>query len=64
MPVNVPSVDELRDRAAALGIDPTADDAERVLAFLRVLLPQIDELERLVPRDVAPAALYRPELEP
>jgi hypothetical protein len=63
MPARVPSADELRASAAAIGIDLTDDDLERLLGFLRVLLPQIDELQHVVPRDIAPAALYRPELE-
>jgi hypothetical protein len=63
MPARVPSADELRASAAAIGIKLTDDDLERLLGFLRVLLPQIEELQHVVPRDGAPAALYRPELE-
>ena len=31
--------------------------------FLTVLLPQFDELERLVEAEAVPAAVFRPEIE-
>jgi hypothetical protein len=63
MGYEVPSVEELHRQAAALGVSPTGEDLERVRAFLTVLFPQFDELERLVPRDAVPAAVFRPEAE-
>jgi hypothetical protein len=61
--VHAPSIDELRARAAEQGIHPTDADLERVQGFLAILLPQLEELERRVPADATPAAVYRPEAE-
>ena len=58
-----PSIDELRRRAAEQGVRPTDADLERARGFLGVLLPQLDALERLVPAEETPAAVYRPEAE-
>ena len=60
MPYRVPTVEEMRAQAAVLGVDPTDADLERVRAFLEVLYPQFEELERLVPADAVPAGLYLP----
>lgn len=56
----VPSIDELRAQAAQQGVEPTDEDLERVQAFLGVLLPAFEELERLVPPDTVPAGLFLP----
>ena len=63
MPYDVPSIEELRRQAHAQGIHPGDEDLERVQGFLTVLFPQFAELERLVPPEVVPAAVYRPEVE-
>ena len=60
---DVPSIDELRARAAERGVHPTDADLERVQGFLGVLLPQLEELAALVPASETPAAVYRPEVE-
>ncbi|HEU4450484.1 MAG TPA: hypothetical protein VFR63_10965 [Gaiellaceae bacterium] len=44
-----PSPAELRRIAETQGIAPTDEDLEAVRAFLAVLLPAFEELERLVP---------------
>lgn len=63
MGYEVASIDELRRRAAGLGVAPSDEDLERVRGFLAVLYPQLDELERLVPSEAVPAAVFRPETE-
>ena len=63
MPGQAPSADRLRELAQAQGVEPTDDDLERVRGFLAVLLPELAELERLVPPETAPAAVFRPEAE-
>jgi hypothetical protein len=55
-----PSLQDLRRRAEDLGVAATDEDLELVLSFLRVLLPAFEELERLVPPEIAPAALFVP----
>ena len=47
--VEPPSPAELRRIAEAQGVTPTDEDLEAVRAFLVVLLPAFEELERLVP---------------
>jgi hypothetical protein len=49
-----PSVEVLRELAAQQGVAPNEADLEAVLRFLRVLLPQLAELEGLVPRETEP----------
>jgi hypothetical protein len=44
-----PSPAELRRIAEGQGVSPTDDDLEAVRAFLDILLPAFEELERLVP---------------
>jgi hypothetical protein len=44
-----PSPAELRQFAERQGVSPTDEDLEAVRAFLDILLPAFDELERLVP---------------
>jgi hypothetical protein len=63
MPYEVPSIEDLRLQARAQGIEPGDEDLERVRGFLTVLFPQFAALERLVPGDTVPAAVYRPEAE-
>ena len=50
-----PSVDELRAQAAALGVAPSDADLEAVLGFLSRILPALEEIERGLPPDMAPA---------
>ncbi len=64
MPTLAPSLDELRREAARLGVEPSDEDLERVRAFLAVVLPAFEELEELIPQEVPPAAVFRPEEEP
>ena len=44
----------LRELAARQGVFPEDADLEAVLGFLRVVLPALDELERMVPPEVTP----------
>ena len=44
-----PSPAELRQIAVGQGVFPTDEDLEAVRAFLDILLPAFEELERLVP---------------
>ncbi len=60
MAESVPSVEEMRAQAHRQGVFPTDDDLERARSFLAVLLPALDELERLVPRATVPAGMYLP----
>jgi hypothetical protein len=60
----VPSIEELRARAAEQGIHPTDQDLMRVRGFLEVLLPALLELERLVPGETVPAGMFVPSEEP
>lgn len=59
----VPSIEELRARAAREGVSPTDEDLARVQGFLTVFLPLFAGLDRDVPADTVPAALFRPECE-
>ena len=54
------SLDFLRQLAARQGVFPTDEDLERVQAFLAVVLPAFEELERLVPPETVPAGLFLP----
>jgi hypothetical protein len=45
----LPSPAELRRIAEQQGVTPTEEDLEAVRAFLAVLVPAFEELERLVP---------------
>ena len=58
-----PTIEDLRRQSTLLGVSPTDEDLGRVQAFLAVLLPQLDEVERLVEADAVPAAGFRPEVE-
>ena len=60
MAYEVPSLEQMHAHAASLGIHPTDLDLERVQGFLAVLLPQFDELERLIPPDTVPAGHHLP----
>ncbi len=55
-----PSLAELRTLLEAQGVTPTDADLEAVRAFLDVLLPAFEELERLVPPGTVPAGLFTP----
>jgi hypothetical protein len=44
-----PSPAELRQMAERQGVFPTDEDLEAVRAFLAILLPAFEDLERLVP---------------
>ena len=46
--------------AAAHGVQMSDADVEAVMAFLRVLEPQLRALEEMVAPDTVPAALYLP----
>ena len=49
------SLDFLRQLAARQGVFPTDEDLEAVLPFLEVIVPALEELERTIPPDTAPA---------
>ena len=55
-----PSLGELRRLAEVQGMAPTDEDLEAVHAFLAVLLPAFEQLERIVPPATVPAALFLP----
>jgi hypothetical protein len=57
---SVPSIDDLRAEAGVQGVEPTDEDLERVQAFLAVLLPAFEELERIVQAETVPAAPFLP----
>jgi hypothetical protein len=48
---SLPTVAELRSVAEGEGISPSDADLQAVLAFLDVLLPQFEELERVLAED-------------
>lgn len=47
------SLDLLRQLAARQGVFPTDEDLESVLPFLEAIVPALEELERMIPPDVA-----------
>jgi hypothetical protein len=49
------SIDFLRQLAARQGVFPTDEDLEAVLPFLEAIVPALEELERTIPPDTAPA---------
>ena len=49
-----PSLDLLRGLAAQQGVTPTDEDLAAAQGFLCVLLPQLRELETLVPPEAEP----------
>ncbi len=51
MPSESSSLDFLRELAARQGIYPEDADLEGVRGFLETILPALNELERLVPKD-------------
>jgi hypothetical protein len=44
-------VDFLRELAERQGVRPSEDDLEAVLGFLAAILPELEEIERLVPEE-------------
>jgi hypothetical protein len=52
-----PSLDDLRRQAAALRIDAADEDLEGVRAFLDVILPALEEIERTLPADAPPTGV-------
>ena len=59
-----PSLDLLRAVAEAQAVRVEDEDLERVRAFLTVLYPAFEEVERLVPKETPPAGLFLPVEEP
>jgi hypothetical protein len=59
----MPTIAELRAMALVQGVDPTDEDLEGVLGFLRTVLPSLRELEQQTARDVPPAGMYLPDPE-
>jgi hypothetical protein len=49
------SLDLLRQLAARQGVFPTDEDLAAVLPFLDAIVPALQELERTLPPDTAPA---------
>ena len=49
------SLDFLRQLAARQGVFPTDEDLEAVLPFLEAIVPALEELERTIPPEAAPA---------
>jgi hypothetical protein len=43
----------LRSLCERQGVTPTDEDLEAVAGFLRAILPALEELERLIPGDIA-----------
>lgn len=54
---DAPSLEDLRRLAERHGVAPTDEDLEAVRAFLGVLLPQLDALERSLGPDDVPAGM-------
>jgi hypothetical protein len=50
-----PTLAQLRTLAEAQGVSPTDEDLEGVRAFLEVLMPAFEEMERLIPPATPPA---------
>ena len=50
----------LKAIAAQQGVAIQEADLEAVMAFLRVLLPQLQEIEAIVEADTVPARLFQP----
>jgi hypothetical protein len=50
-----PSLAQLRMLSEAQGVTPSDEDLEAVRAFLEVVLPAFDEMERMIPPGAAPA---------
>jgi hypothetical protein len=44
----------LRELARQQGVEPTDEDLEGVLGFLTRILPELEELEALLPPDATP----------
>ena len=55
-----PSLDDLRRLAAEQGLRPSDADLEALRAFLALLLPAIEEIERSLPPDTVPAGMFLP----
>jgi hypothetical protein len=54
------SLDFLRQLAARQGVFPTDEDLEAVRPFLEAIVPALEELERAIPPDTAPADASQP----
>ena len=54
------SLDDLRRLAASRGVEPSDEDLEGIRAFLEVLLPALEEIERSLPQDAVPAGIPLP----
>jgi hypothetical protein len=52
-----PSPDDLGRLAVARGVEPSDADLEGVRAFLEVLLPALEEIERSLPQDAVPTGI-------
>jgi hypothetical protein len=48
------SVEFLRELAARQGVFPSDADLEAVVRFLEAILPELDEIEALLPKETAP----------
>jgi hypothetical protein len=48
-------VDSLRAQAARSGVTPSDTDLEAVLGFLTRILPALEEIDRRLPPELAPA---------
>ena len=48
------SLDFLRELMARQGVEPSGEDLRAVLAFLEVVLPELERLEALLPPETAP----------
>ena len=60
----MPSLEELRSLARALGIEPEDEDLETAATFLSAILPALREIEEQIPPETRPAALFMPGEEP
>jgi hypothetical protein len=48
------SLDFLRELMARQGVEPSGEDLRAVLAFVEVVLPELERLEALLPPETAP----------
>lgn len=60
--LTTPSVQHLRERCLAEGVEAGDDDLAGVVAFLDTILPALGRIEAELPDDAAIAALFLPDV--
>jgi hypothetical protein len=54
MPTESSSLDFLRELMGRQGVEPSDEDLRAVLAFVEVVLPELERLEAVLPPETAP----------